>query len=129
MDHFEVCVWVCCVGLVVSCADPSEEEPAPETLSCEALTEAAVEDVLEVVDANLSCTVDGDCVVVGINGGCFDVCSRAVAAGGAEAVSSAIDDARGTHCADFDAQSCQFIVPPCAPPGEPRCVEGRCQEM
>lgn len=102
----------------VLAACSSEEE-------CDALSSSAGDHVTAAITADLSCDVAADCVSVGVSGSCFDRCSTVVGPAGAAALEAAVAEAEDQWCADY---TCTFIVPPCAPPGEPACDGGQCVE-
>ena len=108
--------------------DASAEDPEADVaaLSCDQLQARASEDVLQVVAANLGCEEDSDCTVTGVNGACFDNCSRGIRADAEAVFQEAIARAEEQWCAQ--GRDCDLIIPPCVPPGEARCIENVCGE-
>jgi hypothetical protein len=95
--------------------------------TCAAEAKAAATTVLDAVAAHRACTTDADCVMVEVNASCFDVCTRAVAHAGVDAVQAARTATETGACATFAAHGCKLITPPCAPPAAPTCVSGACE--
>jgi hypothetical protein len=114
----------------VSCA----AEPQPDAASvgmpegdCNASTEAAKARVTKVVQENLACSADTDCVRVEVRASCFDACSTSVNLVGKGAVDRASTLVEAAECKKWNEAGCKLTVPPCAPPQPVRCVGGKCQ--
>jgi hypothetical protein len=104
--------------------------PAPNAVAqpnaCAARGTDARHEVAPVVEANLACTADADCVTVPMTTRCFDACTRTVNTKGADAVRQAEAHVDATICKTFKEDGCTFIVPPCTAPRPPKCTEGKC---
>jgi hypothetical protein len=110
---------LCILLLVAVACGPSES-------ACEDLEAAASQRVLDAVSVDQECVLDEDCVVVGVNGSCFDSCSRVIAAANQGVFDQAIADAEANECADYGG--CTLIIPPCAPPEPAVCgASGVCE--
>lgn len=94
--------------------------------SCSGLANAARQEVDAVIESHRSCTQASDCVSVGLSASCFDSCSRSARADSEAARKAAKDKVDKAQCAQFVAQGCKLIIPPCAPPREVACVNGAC---
>ncbi len=80
-----------------------------------------------VIQANQACTSDADCTATGLSAMCFDSCSAAINKGGAAAVEAVRDQVNEAECKTYQSSGCPALpVPPCAPPGPPRCQAGIC---
>jgi len=110
-------------------APPGATPPAatPTGGTCAERTTRAAKEVIAVLNANLACTADADCVSTGVGSVCFDACSHAVSARGREAVRDASAKVDSTTCATFKQDGCRFDVPPCSPPSAPHCNHGKCE--
>lgn len=103
-------------------------EPAPSKGdTCTTASNAARERVGKVVEENLACSADADCVSVPFGATCFDSCTRAVNQTGKGAVDRAATLVEASECKQFHDAGCKVVVPPCAPPTEAKCVQGKCQ--
>jgi hypothetical protein len=109
-------------GCVVTTAKPHTASGQ----SCQDREGQARAQLNSAVERNLACASDQDCVNVEVQTACFDACTRAVSAKGAADVRAAMDSANGGVCRGYDSSGCQRIIPPCAPPRPPACVNGRC---
>jgi hypothetical protein len=109
-----------------SSAPPPPPVVGAQPNQCIARMTAARDEVLPVVEANLTCVTDADCVTVGFGTRCFDSCTRNVNTKGAEAVRQAEAHVNETICKTFKEDGCTFDVPPCAPPRPPKCTAGKC---
>ena len=123
------------VAALVACASSSNSTPTTTSSSsgsgssCTEIASAARSVVSEAIDAHLACQHDGDCTSVALSvSGCFDSCSRAVAAANVADVDAAKQKVDGAQCQDFRAKGCSFAAPPCVPPGTPHCTNGVCGE-
>ncbi len=93
---------------------------------CEQVNAGAVDAALVQISQLQACQEDSDCTVIGVNGSCFDVCSRAIRADAQGDWDAAVDRIEEDWCSQ--GAGCFFEVPPCAPPGEAHCVDGACLE-
>lgn len=117
-----VCLCLLLAALGCGAASPASESGDGD--GCQSLAKPAVDQALAAVDQHASCATDADCVSIGVNGACFDVCSRAVNQAEVNAVESALANA---DCREFVAADCSVVAPPCAPPQPPTCNQGRCE--
>lgn len=116
--------------LAASCAAEPRPDAAAVTTpegDCNASTEAARTRVVNVVEENLTCTADTDCVRVEVRASCFDACSSSVNLTGKGAVDRASTLVEAAECKKFNEAGCKLTIPPCAPPQPVRCVSGKCQ--
>lgn len=118
------------VLLASSCAADPQPDPAavstPEG-DCDASTDAARTRVTKVVEENLACSADADCVRVEVRASCFDACSASVNLTGKGAVDRASTLVEAAECKKFNEEGCKLTIPPCAPPQPAHCVGGKCQ--
>lgn len=95
--------------------------------ACSAKLSAAQSKIRAAVAANRACTKDADCTVVAVSAMCFDSCSGATNKAGSAAVEAARDQVNQSECKAYQDAGCPALpVPPCAPPGPPRCESGMC---
>ena len=119
-----------CVALT-ACGAPggsgSAAPPRPSE-SCVAIQNEARAELMSAIEANNECTQASDCITVAFAASCFDSCSRAIATEGKAAFEAAIGSVNGGRCKAYTDASCpRPEIPPCAPPAEPQCIDGRCQ--
>jgi hypothetical protein len=121
--------------LVLATAACGATERSPDTVGsagtpthdCSASTEIAKARVTKIVQDNIKCSADTDCVRVGVHASCFDACSAAVNLTGKGAVDRASTLVEAAECKTWNEAGCQLTVPPCAPPQPVACVEGTCR--
>ena len=116
--------WV--VILVAVACGSSPEAKSSGVTECSAHAKPASDKVRAVIDANLGCTVDDDCMTIAVSSACFDQCSSTVAKSGRAAVEKALADVSTNECKAFADAGCKVIIPPCAPPSAPVCRAGKC---
>jgi hypothetical protein len=104
--------------------EPSSQKSAYD---CDAHQSQAVKRLSEVVDAHKTCSIDVDCVSVGLSTICSDQCSTSINQEGAKMLSTAISMINAEACAGYTEANCQLIHPPCAPSRPPACVSEICQ--
>jgi hypothetical protein len=104
----------------------SPEAKSSSATECSAQAKPASDKVRAVIEANLACTADGDCMDIAVSSACFDQCSIAIAKSGQAAVEKALSDVSANECKAFTDAGCKVIIPPCAPPSPPACREGKC---
>lgn len=121
------------LALGAACASTSSPGGATQTTSsstdaCNAHVDAARGKLQAVLDANMACTTDADCVVVAFGASCFDSCSRVMAASGKAAYDAEGQAVNAGACKAYTDDGCPpMIAPPCAPPADPTCKQGRCE--
>ncbi len=117
--------------LLIACAMLSACAPAPASsggsADCNSRSVNARAEIAAVIDAHSACEKDADCQSIPFQSGCFDACTRAVNASGVSAVTDAVTQVNASTCANFEKDGCAVVIPPCAPPTPPACVEHRCQ--
>jgi hypothetical protein len=115
-------------GLACSSSNGQPQGPLQnqDVGKCSELSQPAINEVLAVVAQNATCTTDADCTNVGLGSKCFDICTRAVNRSGVEAVNAASRKVGDTTCKPFLDKGCRVIPPPCAPPSEAACKNGKC---
>jgi hypothetical protein len=87
----------------------------------------ATDKLQAVVDANLACTKDEDCVTIDFGASCFDACTRTIAKSGQGAFDAARGEVDQNECKAYKDAACPNVVPPpCAPPQPVACKEGKC---
>ena len=113
---------------VTACASASNNAPVETTSapSCEDLATAARKEVSSAIESHAACTQDSDCALDALSAACFDSCSRVVASSGVADVKAARARVNDAQCKEFLARGCKVLVPPCAPPRQPRCNAGAC---
>jgi len=74
-----------------------------------------------------SCTAPKDCIVIDFRTNCFDSCTRAIHKNDVDNARKIMDEANEKWCDAFAKDGCKVTHPPCKPPAEPQCVEGRCK--
>ena len=99
------------------------------TKSCSDLSSQAFAKVQTLDDgADQSCKTTADCIAapdVSCGGGCgHGTTSKA----GAAAIASGLASIEKTYCEPFAKQGCMTIALPCAFPGNPTCIAGKCQD-
>jgi hypothetical protein len=105
----------------------SAESPSGSD-ECTRRASRAAGQVMDVVEANRTCKVDSDCVLVPVAGRCFDACEEPMSTAGVPAMKAAIDSVERTECAAFLAHGCKLIIPPCIPEPPSRvCRDEQCQ--
>lgn len=108
-------------------SSPAPTAPAAGGASCQVLAQAAKAKVVPRIEQSRACSADADCVTIGVATRCFDMCTRAIAVSGKAAVSAALADADAS-CAEFIAAGCKAVIPPCLPPPNATCVQGKCTQ-
>ncbi len=100
---------------------------APSDEYCEDIEHAAASVAAEAIYLDQPCETDDDCVVVGVNGTCFDTCHAVISVDNRDAFDAGLQQAEDEHCVDYGL--CTLIVPPCAPINEGVCGnDGFCME-
>ena len=115
---------LCLLLVALGCGAASPASGSGDGDECSSLAKPAIDQALAAVEQHASCATDADCVSIGVNAACFDVCSRAVNQAEVNAVQAALASA---DCREFVAADCSVIAPPCAPPMPPTCNQGRCE--
>jgi hypothetical protein len=98
-------------------------------LTCAQISVAATSRLAAAFDIarDLSCQVDGDCVVAWTFSECTFTCWSLVNQRGAAAITAALDEVNRDVCPAFKAAACPAIRPPCVPPPPATaCVAGAC---
>lgn len=127
LDSKSLLVFLFGVCSLAGAACGSSPEAKTSTVTeCSAQAKPASDKVRAVIDANLACKVDDDCMTLAISSSCFDQCSTTVAKSGQAAVEKALSDVSANECKAFTDAGCKVIIPPCAPPAPPACREGKC---
>jgi hypothetical protein len=75
---------------------------------------------------DLSCQIDGDCMVAWTFSDCTFTCWSVANQRGAAAIAAAIDSVNRDVCPAFKAAGCPAIRPPCVPPLPLACIAGAC---
>lgn len=111
-----------------SCTYGCPEDDGGTVTLCDPLAGSAENDVEAVINANLACTQDSDCEVIGNISNCFDTCERVLAKAGQSAYDDAIAKVNANQCQTFQSRACPLIHPPCAPLGTAHCVNHACAQ-
>lgn len=119
----------CPDGSYVGASGPNCEFicPGGGSTVCKQTEDDAATKIRGVVQANLACTIDSDCVLVAIAANCTDQCSAAMAKTGEVDFKNVVDSVNQSLCVDYTKQGCKLIAPACAPSQPPRCVDKKCQ--
>ena len=108
-------------SLAASCGDDGD---------CETLRRQAFDTLDEAIRAARGpCTRDSDCTITGHSSACHDSCSRVVLSSSLEALAATRSAINERQCREFSSAECKLEIPPCAPPGNPVCLDGVCSEM
>ena len=113
-------------GAPQSVASGASAGDASVETECDARRDGAKKQIEEVINANLQCSSDQDCVSVPFASKCFDACARAVTLTGEPSVRDAIARIDETTCANYEKDGCRLIRPPCIPPTA-ICKHGICK--
>ncbi len=126
--NFKALLFSALAVLASACATASTA-PVETTsaLSCDELAASARKDVDSAIQSHTACATDADCVEDALSASCFDSCARGVATRGVADVKAARARVNDAQCKEFLARGCKVLIPPCAPPGPPRCVAGACK--
>ena len=112
--------------LTAAACGSSPEAKSSSVTECSAQAKPASDKVRAVIDANLACKVDDDCMTLAVSSSCFDQCTSAIAKSGRAAVDKALADVSANECKAFADAGCKVVIPPCAPPSPPVCRDGKC---
>ncbi|HVJ15666.1 MAG TPA: hypothetical protein VM686_09495 [Polyangiaceae bacterium] len=97
-------------------------------LSCEDRTTAAHSQMNDAaLWSNTPCATDADCTTGWTSVSCAHSCSAPIASTGEADFQESLGFIEGAICGDFEDVCPEDPVPPCVPPMEPACVNGRCQ--
>jgi hypothetical protein len=89
--------------------------------------QAAWSAVRAALDATeLTCETRADCAQISIDTDCHAACGALVSVDDAASITSVIDEQNATTCAGFEDEGCRRVIPPCIPPRDYDCIEGRC---
>jgi hypothetical protein len=95
--------------------------------SCMDREQAAWSAVRAALDATeLTCETRADCAQISIDTDCHAACGALVSVDDAASITSVIDEQNATTCAGFEDEGCRRVIPPCIPPRDYDCIEGRC---
>ena len=122
-----VAAWTSLAIGAAACASSAPSPGGANSDTCAGHVDAARNKLVAVLDANNACTSDADCTTVALSAGCFDSCSRTIAASGKASFDAAITAVDAGECKAYKDDGCPApISPPCAPPASPTCQEGKC---
>lgn len=99
------------------------------TLSCEERDRAVQEQTNWLVEQlqGTSCSVPEDCEWASTDTTCSARCGAEIPKSEAASLAEGLNAIGASVCRDYEADGCgPVIVPPCIPPGELDCIEGRC---
>ena len=119
-----------CVDTVCRKESSTSTTDSGAKLTCDQLTSGAVTALAPLRDAaDQSCKTNDDCTEFpGVS--CTNHCSTAtISKSGLSAIQSQIDAVDRKWCAPFTKDGCTVPEPPCAFPGNPACVAGKCQHV
>ena len=122
-----IAAWSLLALAAAACSASSSPPPGANSDACTAHVDAARNKLTAVIDANSECKSDADCTSVALSAGCFDSCSRTIAAAGKSAFEAAVAGVNAAECKAYTDDRCPApISPPCTPPTTPTCQEGKC---
>lgn len=95
--------------------------------TCDDLAKQAYDRMNAFLESHRTCTQASDCVQVELNSTAFDACERMIASSAVDGFNATRADVDAHEGAQFQAQGCKLIAPPCAGPVAPACVNNQCQ--